>query len=638
MQLLKNIVKKDNISVTKEMSINNAVEVMYSNHEGCVVILEDNRAVGIFTERDIISLLNKSTDMNQPISKIIKKEVISVNQERTLEYALHILIDNNIRRLVIVDNYGVFLGVITQEMIVVGLEEDIYKVNLKVSQVISSSQKRIVTIPSQSILKDTITLMHSNHIGSVLISENEEIVGIITERDIVRLVWNKVALSTLVMDVMSSPVLSVYSEDYVKSIVNMMHENGIRRVLVNDSDDKAIGIVGTRDIIKNIQGNYGRFIEKKLKYTKQALNTINEVIFELYIENDSMLIQWGNEVAVKRYGMVFFDKDITTLIDKVTWSEIIDILVKNGSIDDYKISIKDQKYLLSCIECNIDEKKKSFFIICKDVTDYELQLLSLNKNLEKRVKEEVEKNKYQEEQLFAQSRLAQMGEMIGMIAHQWRQPLASISAKSINLKIKSELKYFNLEEKEGAKEYEKYVNNSLEKINTYVNNLTTTIDDFRNFYKSNKQSVRIRVDEVILQSLNIIKTSLENDNIEIVEEYNLKDEVEMYQGEMIQVIMNILQNSQDNFREKKIENPYIKIRTNNRSISICDNGGGISKDIIDKIFDPYFSTKLEKNGTGLGLYMSKIIIEDHHNGKLSVENINDGVCFRVELGNISELK
>ena len=111
----------------------------------------------------------------------------------------------------------------------------------------------------------------------------------------------------------------------------------------------------------------------------------------------------------------------------------------------------------------------------------------------------------------------------------------------------------------------------------------------------------------------------------------------------MQVVLNILKNAQDNFEEKalegnashKIENPKITITIQDNSLSICDNGGGIPEDIIDVIFDPYFSTKDEKNGTGLGLYMSKMIVEEHHNGKLSVENRDGGVCFTVEIGKVN---
>jgi signal transduction histidine kinase len=104
----------------------------------------------------------------------------------------------------------------------------------------------------------------------------------------------------------------------------------------------------------------------------------------------------------------------------------------------------------------------------------------------------------------------------------------------------------------------------------------------------------------------------------------------MYDREMMQVILNILLNARDSFKENDIENKPITITSYKNSLSICDNGGGVPDAIIDKIFDPYFSTKQQKNGTGLGLYMSKIIVEKHHNATLKVKNTNNGVCFSIE--------
>ena len=257
------------------------------------------------------------------------------------------------------------------------------------------------------------------------------------------------------------------------------------------------------------------------------------------------------------------------------------------------------------------------------------------KDITAQVKLENEK-KQQDEKFLEQSRLAQMGEMISMIAHQWRQPLSSISATSINIRLKSDLKAFDMSQEKEAKDYESYVNKNLENIDTFVQNLTTTIDDFRNFYQPNKKSALVSLSDVIDKAINIIKPSLINHNVSIIKEYNWDEKVEVYDREVMQVILNILHNTKENFKEKKINNRNIIIKTENRTISICDNGGGISENIIDKIFDPYFSTKSEKNGTGLGLYMSKTIIEKHHNGKLSAQNNDNGVCFTIELGEVLE--
>jgi len=633
MKKLATIIKHKNIAVTKNTTIHNAIKTIHSNNEGCVIILDNKKAIGILTERDILSFLDNKIDMNQEIINISKKKLICTNSNRNIEYALHILIDNNIRRLVIVNDNYEFMGIVTQEIIINNLESEHYRVNLKVSQILSNTSKNIITLNLDNKLEDAIKIMNSNDIGSILISEDKKIIGIITERDIVHFVSKNIDISTCVSKIMSTPVVSVNYDDKVILVVDKMKEKDIRRVIVNDLNGNTIGVIGIRDIIKNIKGNYSLFIENKLKYTKQALNAIDEVIFELYNDNGNILIQWGNNIALKRYGTNIIDQDITTYIDTSTWSKITNILIDNGTLSDYKISIKQQHYLLSCNQYDKKNINNSFFIICKDITDYELKLLSLNKNLDKRVKEEVAKNKQQEERFFAQSRLAQMGEMISMIAHQWRQPLGTISAITVNLRLKIELEKFDFSSKKGLEEANKYFIDRLENIENYIQNLTTTIDDFRNFYKPNKEKRKVDFQTIILKAINLIGASLSNDNINIVQEYHSQNQMYLYDNEIMQVILNILKNAQDNFKDKDIENKQIIITTDNNSISICDNGGGIKKDILPHIFDPYFSTKDEKNGTGLGLYMSKTIIQDHHHGKLFAKNTKDGVCFSIVLQN-----
>ena len=257
-------------------------------------------------------------------------------------------------------------------------------------------------------------------------------------------------------------------------------------------------------------------------------------------------------------------------------------------------------------------------------------LEDLNKNLEKKVEEEVQKNRLQEKHMHEQSRMAQMGEMISMIAHQWRQPLSAISSASMNLQIKLELEKFDLESRDGIKEAKDYFLSKLKDINAYVSNLTTTIDDFRNFYKPNKKTSIVNLNDIIDKSLNIIKASLIDLNIELIKEYDSDSYIEIYDNEIMQVVLNLLKNSKDVLHERDIKDPFIKITTMDRIILICDNGGGVPEDIIANIFNPYFSTKSEKNGTGLGLYMSKTIVEEHHKGVLSVENTEDGACFKIE--------
>jgi len=254
------------------------------------------------------------------------------------------------------------------------------------------------------------------------------------------------------------------------------------------------------------------------------------------------------------------------------------------------------------------------------------ELLVLNTNLEKRVEEEVLKNSKQEQALYHQSKLAQMGEMISMIAHQWRQPLTAISARVNNLLIKIML---------DEKIENSILKKELDSIGDYSQHLSTTIDDFRGFFKDDKRKEKTTIKNMVTNTLSIIQTSIDNKNINLIVELEDLEEIETYPNELKQVILNIIKNAEDVLIDNKIINPTITIssykKDNSQILTIKDNAGGIPSSVMENIFDPYFSTKKEKDGTGLGLYMSKTIIEEHCKGKLSVTNDNDGAVFAIEL-------
>lgn len=240
--------------------------------------------------------------------------------------------------------------------------------------------------------------------------------------------------------------------------------------------------------------------------------------------------------------------------------------------------------------------------------------------LKRKIKFEVEKNKQKDKYLLHQSRLAQMGKLLNMIAHQWRQPLGSINSVVIDMQLNVNNSKFD---------------KSFHKINKYVSYLSNTIDNFMSFYKPSNKKILVDVTLPILNALEIIEQLLKAKNINIITNFKSYDKIYMYNNELVQVILTIVHNSVDNFILKDIQNPQITIDTykikDKYYIAISDNGKGIDENIIDNIFDPYFSTKDEKNNTGLGLYMSKMIIEEYHNGKLDVKNIKDGVSFIIEL-------
>jgi signal transduction histidine kinase len=258
------------------------------------------------------------------------------------------------------------------------------------------------------------------------------------------------------------------------------------------------------------------------------------------------------------------------------------------------------------------------------------ELKELNETLEKRVKEEVEKNTFKDKQLIYQSRLAQMGEMISMIAHQWRQPLAAISSAAIGLKLKTILK----------KSDDELVLDICEKIINSSGHLSKTIDDFRDFYKSNKEKKETTFGEIIEGVMGIIQASIENKNIAIELELEFNSKLRTYPNELKQVLMNLVKNAEDALLQNDIKEPKITIRTykkdNKAVLEVGDNAGGVPEEIVEHIFDPYFSTKKGKDGTGLGLYMSKTIVKEHCKGAIYVKNNPSGAVFKIELENESD--
>ncbi len=239
--------------------------------------------------------------------------------------------------------------------------------------------------------------------------------------------------------------------------------------------------------------------------------------------------------------------------------------------------------------------------------------------------------KEKELQVLQQSRLVQLGEMVSMIAHQWKQPLSAMAATTASMEMKFQLKTFDTATKSGREAQKLFLRKELKYINNLIQTLSLTINDFRNFYKPSTKKESRSLDAIVKKALDIIGPALSNNKIIVEYTADNVQTVEMYENEIVQVVLSIFQNAQENFKEKSIKKPCICIRIEENILTIHDNGGGIEEKIIQQVFDPYFSTKEKKNGTGLGLYMAKKIIEQHHNGSLNVRNKNGGACFELRL-------
>ena len=232
----------------------------------------------------------------------------------------------------------------------------------------------------------------------------------------------------------------------------------------------------------------------------------------------------------------------------------------------------------------------------------------------------------QQNLLIEQSKHAAMGEMISMIAHQWRQPLQAVSilvqklplTKMINGEISDEL-----------------LDSVVDDIGKQLSYMSKTIDDFRDFFKPNRNKETIDISIIVNKSIDFLGYLLKAKSIKLNIKNDVQIKVSVYLNEIVQAIINIIKNACDALNEKNNEDKTISISTLKENDYICiiieDNAGGIPDNVIGKIFEPYFSTKTNKNGTGLGLYMCKTIIEQHSNGVISVDNTNIGAKFTIKL-------
>jgi len=261
----------------------------------------------------------------------------------------------------------------------------------------------------------------------------------------------------------------------------------------------------------------------------------------------------------------------------------------------------------------------------RKVTERTHELDELNRTLDHRVQDEIVKRKRQEALLIQQSRLAAMGEMIGSIAHQWRQPLNALGLVLQNIGMQYRMGQLSDES----------MTRMQEKAQRLLERMSSTIDEFRNFFKPTKQQERFNLLKSLTSATDIMEATFKHHSIELTIECDPTIEIFGIAGEISQVFLNLLSNAKDAILANKPESPRITARVQRVGervlIAVDDTGGGIPEPILDKIFDPYFTTKDEGQGTGIGLYMSKMIVEGYWGGRLSAANTADGACLTIDL-------
>ena len=415
-----------------------------------------------------------------------------------------------------------------------------------------------------------------------------------------------------------------------KNIKTLNKDNFTKYIVDSITDDENISIA-------KYQNNYYYIVKSRILKSDLSGKTRGFIYVgkKIYLENFNdefknsiKFIDIVSNKTNKTLKSIFLDKvEVHFVYSEDILSNIISLQNNNKNLamlklDNYRDIYKQGRKQIILFNTAVSIFVLILFFIFYFYIYYHKRL---NIELEIRVEDEIKKQKAQEEILIHQSRSAEIGEMINNIAHQWRQPLNNLSLTIQNIGFKYENDVLTKEE----------LNETIDKSKMIINSMSNTIDTFRNFFEPTKNKNLFKVEHSIENTLEILSSTLRFYNIEVVKE--IIDDVEIYdyENEFSQVLLNIITNARDALVSNKIEKPIIKVNVskieNNVIVKIKDNANEINEEIIDRIFEPYFTTKGKGTGTGIGLYMSKLIIEKNMNGKLTVKNDNNGAVFIITL-------
>ncbi|UTJ07582.1 PAS domain-containing sensor histidine kinase [Arcobacter roscoffensis] len=416
------------------------------------------------------------------------------------------------------------------------------------------------------------------------------------------------------------------------SVIESIHKRKDGTTFPVEISSRLIDIDGKEHLISYVLDISHRVKQdEELKLYFEFIKESSDMIF--LVDFQSQKIEFANEKVCKTLEYSLEE------LKQMRISQLREGILDSAEIPEVFKDIKNKKNMITYgkyigknnnsvfVETSLSLKnyhgKDYIMAISRDISErleIEKQREALNRKLENynnTLKEEVAKIKSElteyENIMQRQAKMAAMGEMLENIAHQWRQPLSIISVLSTGMKIQNDTGTLD----------KQTLTNGLNDINTSSQYLSKTIDDFSNFFKPSYKKTKFNISEVIKYTINLTKTNFKSQNIKIVE--NIIDlEVYTFKNELIQVLLNILNNAGDELIKLDKKRKLIMIETYENDeylfIKVLDNAGGIKKSIVNRVFEPYFTTKHKSQGTGVGLYMCETIVKKHMQGLIEVEN------------------
>lgn len=412
---------------------------------------------------------------------------------------------------------------------------------------------------------------------------------------------------------LKSEELFILCSGFRKAMIDFSYKAGINTIEINQEIDHVFeqnftAVLKTYNAsIKDVETKLDKSLNIVDKYTIMSRTDLQGII--IYASDAFCKISgYTKDELIGQPHSIVRHPDMSSAIFEDMWSTIQNGKTWNGEVKNRR---KDGSFywVHATIEPSYDESGNliGYDAIRQDITS----------------KKEV---MAQQDLIIEQSKSAAMGEMISMIAHQWRQPLQAVSILIQKLPITKMIE---------GEISDETLDQVVDDIGQQLEYMSKTIDDFRDFFRPEKEKENVKLSALVDKARDFLAYMLKADSIEFkinsIEDTNIAIHV----NELVQVLINLIKNSRDAMIDNKIENRLIQInhytKENKAIIEVVDNAGGIPEDLLDKIFDPYFSTKTNKNGTGLGLYMSRTIVEQHCKGNIAARNSSDGAIFKIML-------
>ncbi len=569
---------------------------LFNNIHKQLIITQKNTLIEHY-QKDLLDLKN-STDL------VIKKAKDSI--------ALIAIANNQVKDEVLVkklkNRFEFYMKNIEEiselKYITIDGKELVHKSNKKLISKVSDKSYLNEKIFTQALINDFFisNIYFTSQVNEMMIKISRKVIDINTQKTVGVIIVSismggiQDIISDKLVNLNAIALLNLDNNKflYKSSIARKIDDNALISLKSNieylNYDNKSYLMV--TDSYKNNQLNMKFFIFAK---EDNIFNNINTIILDNTILLLIIILLMG---LVMFFAISYFLRPLKALIEDIQYlsnkfNNIQNIQNNDDEIQSIRLYFNNFKELI------YKERKK---------------LKEHNNTLESKIEKAVNKNIEQTKIMAQQSKMISMGEMLENIAHQWRQPLSVISTASTGMKMEKEFGLSN--EKKELK--------TLDTINQSAQHLSKTINDFRDFFNPNKEKELFSLEKAYKETINLLESKFKNRVIEVIDDI---DDVQLcgLKSELIQVIMNILNNARDILETKskdKLRLIFINIykKDNTAILTIKDNGGGIPIDTIDRVFEPYFTTKHKAQGTGIGLYMSMEMVKNHMDGDIKVKN------------------